>query len=69
MSPLMFNMFMDGVVREVYSKVNRLGVRVNEDDEREWLVSRLLFADDTSQLCLEFTYVLHVLSTVFGIYV
>ena len=27
MSPWMFNMFMDGVVREVYSRVNGMGVK------------------------------------------
>jgi len=35
MSPWLFNMFMDGVVREVYSRVNGMGVKMSEDGERE----------------------------------
>ena len=34
-SPWIFNMFMDGVVREVYSRVNGMGIKLNEDGERE----------------------------------
>ena len=41
-------MFTDGVVRGVYSRVNGMGVKINEDGEREWMVSQLLFADDTA---------------------
>jgi len=33
---------------EVYSRVNGMGIKMNEDDEREWVVSQLLFADDTA---------------------
>ena len=35
MSPWLFNIFMDGVVREVYSRVNGMGVKISvgEDDE------------------------------------
>ena len=40
MSPWMFNMFMDGVVREGYSRVNGIRVKVNEDGEREWVMSQ-----------------------------
>ena len=47
MSPWMFNMFINGVVREVNSRVNGMGVKMNEDGEREWVMSQLLFADDS----------------------
>merc|ERR1712121_55348 len=48
MSPWLFNLFMDGVVREVYTRVNQAGVRLSEEGEREWVLSQLLFADDTA---------------------
>ena len=37
MSPWLFNMFMDGDVREVYSRVNRMVIKMREDGERESL--------------------------------
>ena len=39
MSPWLFNMYMDGVVRQVYNKINGLGVGINMGSVR-W-VSRL----------------------------
>ena len=48
MSPWLFNMFMDGVVREVYSRVNGMGVKMSVGGEEEWVLSQLLFADDTA---------------------
>ena len=48
MSPWLFNVYMDGVVREVYSRVNGMGVKLCVGGEREWLLSQLLFADDTA---------------------
>ena len=36
-------MFMNGVVREVYRRLNGVGVKMSEDGEREWLLSQLLF--------------------------
>ena len=48
MSPWMINMFMDGVVKEEYSRVNGMGVKMNEDGGREWVMSQLFFADDTA---------------------
>ena len=48
MSPWLFNMYMDGVVREVYSRVPGKGVKMRVDGEREWMLSQLLFADDTA---------------------
>ena len=34
MSPWLFNLFMDGVVREVYTRVNQAGVKLSEEGER-----------------------------------
>ena len=51
MSPWLFNMFMDGVVREVYSRVNGMGVKMSEDDEREWVLSQLFFVKKKRCLC------------------
>ena len=48
MSPWLFNVYMDGVVREVYSRVNGKGVRMRVDGESDWMLSQLLFADDTA---------------------
>ena len=48
MSPWLFNIFMDGVVREVYTRVNQAGVKMSVRGEREWVLSQLLFADDTA---------------------
>ena len=48
MSPWLFNIFMDGVVREVYSRVNGMGVKMSVGGEEEWVLSQLLFADDTA---------------------
>lgn len=48
MSPWLFNIFMDGVVREVYTRVNEAGVKLSGEGERDWVLSQLLFADDTA---------------------
>ena len=48
MSPWLFNMYMDGVVREVYSRVDGMGVKMRGEGDREWMLSQLLFADDTA---------------------
>ena len=37
MSPWLFNVYMDGVVREVYSRVNGMGVKLS-DGEIEWML-------------------------------
>ena len=47
MSPWLFNMFMDGVVREVYVRANQAGVRMNVAGV-DLVLSQLLFADDTA---------------------
>ena len=48
MLPWLFNMYMDGVMREVFSRVTGKGVKMRGDCEREWILSQLLFADDTA---------------------
>ena len=48
MSPWLLNIFMDGVVREVYTRVNEAGVKLSGEGERDWVLSQLLFADDTA---------------------
>ena len=46
MSPWLFNLYIDGVVREVYTKVLGRGLELIEDGERMWELSQLLYADD-----------------------
>ena len=48
MSPWLFNVYMDGVVREVNARVLQRGVRLISDAGMEWEVNQLLFADDTA---------------------
>ena len=45
MSLWMFNLYMDGVMREVKVAMGRKGVRFLEDG-REWILPVLLHADD-----------------------
>ena len=46
MSPWLFNVYMDGVVREVYSRTHGRGVKLRNESGNEWVLSQLLFADD-----------------------
>ena len=46
MSPWLFNIFMDSVIREMKAKVGKVGARMNVEGERWWLVTSL-FADDS----------------------
>ena len=48
MSPWLFNLFMDGVVREVNASVLGRGLELLEASGRSWQLSQLLFADDTA---------------------
>ncbi|WP_435325971.1 reverse transcriptase domain-containing protein, partial [Klebsiella pneumoniae] len=48
MSPWLFNIFMDGVVREVDARMLGRGLRLKNADGREWSLNQLLFADDTA---------------------
>ena len=47
MSPWLFNMHMDGVVREVNERVLGRGVESLGQDGNVWRVNQLLYADDT----------------------
>ena len=58
MSPWLFNLYMDGVVREWKARIMNAGVCLNESDGRQCRVSSLLFADDAvliadSEECLQ----------------
>ena len=48
MSPWLFNVYMDGVVREVYERASDIGVSVVGERGAVCRVSQLLFADDTA---------------------
>ena len=45
MSPWLFNIYMDGVMKEVKMEMGRRGVRFQEDG-REWRLPGFLYADD-----------------------
>ena len=48
MSPWLFNVYMDGVVREVKMRTLGRGLEMRTRNGQEWEVSQLLFADDTA---------------------
>ena len=49
MSPGLFNVFMDGVVREVKARIGDRGLGLLEGVNRQnWTINQLLFADDTA---------------------
>jgi hypothetical protein len=50
MSPGLFNVFMDSVVREVSRNVGNEGVVLRNENGEEWGLNMLLFADDTALL-------------------
>ena len=47
MSPWLFNLYIDGVVREVNARVFGRGLKLIDNDKNEWELNQLLFADDT----------------------
>ena len=47
MSPWLFNLYIDGVVREVNARVLGRGLKLVDGNENEWELNQLLFADDT----------------------
>ena len=47
MSPWLFNIYIDGVVREVNARVFGKGVRLTDTNGNDWEMNQLLFADDT----------------------
>ena len=46
MSPWLFNLFIDGVVREVNARVLGRGLKLVDGEDRMWELCQLLFADD-----------------------
>ena len=48
MSPWLFNLYMDGVVREVSARVEGKGAKMMSAGGREWELCQVLFADDTA---------------------
>ena len=48
MSPWLFNIYMDGVVREVDARVLGRGVNLVDEEGGEWAINQVLFADDTA---------------------
>ena len=47
MLPWMFNLYIDGVVREVNARVLGRGLKLVDGNDNEWELNQLLFADDT----------------------
>ncbi len=47
MSPWLFNIYMDGAMREMKGKVGKVGVRMY-DEGRKWVLNSILLADDTA---------------------
>ncbi len=48
MSSWLFNIYMDGVVREVNPRILCRGLSLVNADSKEWKLSQLLFLDDTA---------------------
>ena len=47
MSQWLFNLYIDGVVREVNARVLGRGIKLVDGNDNEWELNQLLFADDT----------------------
>ena len=47
MSLWLFNLYIDGVVREVNARVHGRGLKLVDGNDNEWELNQLLFADDT----------------------
>jgi hypothetical protein len=48
MSPWLFNSSIDGVVREVNSRLMEIRVALVSDKDREWRLNQVLYLDDTA---------------------
>ena len=48
MSPWMFNLYMDNVLKEMELNMGEIGVQMRAPNGRMWRIWRLLFADDTA---------------------
>ena len=47
MSPWLFNLYIDGLVREVNARALGRGLKLVDGNDNEWELNQLLFADDT----------------------
>ena len=48
MSPWLFNLFMDAVIKEVRDKAGDVGIILRDEKRNaEWNIERLMFADNT----------------------
>ena len=47
MSPWLFNLYIDGVVREVNARVLSKGLQLVDGNDNEWELNQMLFVDDT----------------------
>ena len=47
LSPWLFNLYIDGVVREVNARALGRGLKLVDGNDNEWELNQLLFADDT----------------------
>ena len=47
MSPWLFNLYIDGVVREVNVRVLGRGLALMDGNDNAWQLNQLLFADNT----------------------
>ena len=48
MSPWLFNLYIDEMVREVNARVLGRGLKLVYRNDNEWELNQLLFADDTA---------------------
>ena len=47
MSPWLFNLYIDGVIREVNARALGRRLKLIDGNDNEWELNQLLFADDT----------------------
>jgi hypothetical protein len=62
---VLFNIFIEGVMREVNSRVMETGVAFVSDNGREWQLNQILYADHTA-LVADKESKLQILVTEFG---
>ena len=51
---MMTNICSDGVLTELHDEILRRGVKVIEENQRQWFPGQLLFTDETTLVCMEF---------------
>ena len=66
MSLRLFNLYIDGVVREVNARVLGRGLKLVDGNDNEWELNQLLFADDTVVVVADSERKLCQLVTEFG---